>query len=128
MGHGGLPGLRRYLSDPPDSGSAADQVPAVPATAAETRRAGETGGEMTDPVKTVVDEANAFMDRHADRVPPGSPALTIGGLTWGLMRAIAECPTCPGVFRAPAGHRLGFPHDWDALRCPSCELVWSVKR
>ncbi len=66
-------------------------------------------------VNTFTDEAMGFLDRH--------PALdaqqqSFGGVVWGFMRAIAECPDCPGKFRVP------LDDDWHQLYCTSCEHVW----
>jgi len=47
--------------------------------------------------------------------------LNLGSITWGFMRAIAECPNCPGVFRIPDNE------NWDHLYCPSCNTVWTHK-
>jgi len=71
---------------------------------------------MTDlhAVNVVCDEGHAFIARHDDL---NETQRATGGLLWGLMRAIAECPDCPGVFRASPDH-------WQTLVCPQCRGVW----
>lgn len=67
-----------------------------------------------DPVDTVVREGNAFLDRHWPGVrntfgkkPDNVPAVAgIAALAWGMMRAIYECPNCPGCYRVPVGERM----------------------
>ena len=66
-------------------------------------------------VDIVCTEANAFAARHPDL--HGTEALPSGMLVWGLLRAIAECPACPGVFRTSPDH-------WQTLICPQCHGVW----
>jgi hypothetical protein len=53
-----------------------------------------------------------------DRRNPEVAALQVGGLTWGLLRAIAECPDCPGSFRVPVDAAQTL---W---RCGRCGGVW----
>lgn len=66
-------------------------------------------------VDTVVDEWAAFNARNPDVAKHGW-----GGLLWGFMRAIAECPACgPGVYRHPVDG-----NSWDLLACPKCGGVW----
>lgn len=73
-----------------------------------------TGGDMSEnSAATVAIEGDAFAKRHAEL---GPEAAVMGGLAWGLLRALAECPDCPGSFRVPAGQ--------DGLwRCPACGKV-----
>ena len=77
-----------------------------------------------DSVKTFVDEAQAFVRRNEDALGRDTAASSFGGLTWGFMRAIAECPNCPGVFRTPCGSANGFESDFDLLVCPACKGAW----
>lgn len=66
-------------------------------------------------VDTVCDEAKAFMARHPDL---SQTAQATGGLIWGLLRALAQCPDCgPGVYRWS-------PDQWHTLLCPQCGGVW----
>jgi hypothetical protein len=69
-------------------------------------------------VHTFTDEALAFTDRHRD-LNPGQAG--IGGMVWGFMRAIAECPDCPGTFRIP------LDEEWHELACPKCHGVWTFQ-
>lgn len=68
-------------------------------------------------VHTVIDEGEAFIERNN----LDGAAASMGGLTWGLLRAIAECPDCPGIFRVP------LDDDWNMLYCPSCKGIWAKK-
>lgn len=71
------------------------------------------------PVQTMCDEGSAFCKRH-----PGlsETQATWGALTWGLLRAIYECPDCPGHYRRPLeGMRE------DIIICPHCGRVWIHK-
>jgi hypothetical protein len=65
-------------------------------------------------VNTFVDEALAFIRRHKLE---GQQA-TMGGLAWGALRALAECPNCPGTFRIP------LDADWSVLFCGKCQAFW----
>jgi len=77
-------------------------------------------------VDTVIDEGKDFIDRHPElqgvRLDFGGErkvdAADMGGLLWGLLRAVAECPSCPGVFRVP------LDEEWNRLICPNCKRVW----
>lgn len=69
-----------------------------------------------DAVGTMVTEGQGFYQRHVDHL--GDTAATWGGILWGLMRAIAECPHCPGVYRVPQDD------DWRTLICPRCHGEW----
>lgn len=67
---------------------------------------------------TFVDEANSFIERNNLE---GQQA-TFGGLWWGMLRAVMECPDCPGVFRIPVeGDDIG------VIYCPSCKNVWEFR-
>lgn len=70
---------------------------------------------MSDPVDTFVTEALAFDRRHPEL---NDAQANLGGLAWGLMRALAACPDCPGVFRRP------LDAGWRRLACPRCGGVW----
>ncbi len=68
--------------------------------------------DISHSTHVAVDEMLAFDQRHQGE-------YMVGGLVWGLMRAVAECPRCPGVFRVPLDG-----NSWDELRCPACGGVW----
>ena len=72
-----------------------------------------------DSVATFVREGDAFVKRHKGDV--GQEAAGVGGLFWGAMRAVAECPNCPDVYRIPIGPE---PDRWQRLACPSCHRQW----
>jgi len=69
-------------------------------------------------VRTFVDEGIQFTKSHPEL---NDVQANSGAVTWGFMRALAECPDCPGVFRIPDNE------DWDHLYCPSCQGVWTHK-
>jgi hypothetical protein len=75
--------------------------------------------DSVDSVATVLREGRTFLDRHPDIA--NGPAATLGGLTWGILRAVMECDNCPGVYRVPVS---GYPGGVDAITCPSCGGVW----
>lgn len=75
---------------------------------------------MSDHVRTFLTEGQAFVQAHREEVGNDS-VVEFGGWVWGLMRAIAECPNCPGVFRVPTDD------DWTYLVCPQCKGVWAHK-
>ena len=68
-------------------------------------------------VNTVCDEARAFRARHPLL---NATQQSLGMLTFGLLRAVAECPDCPDVFRVS-------PDDWQTLICPGCHGVWKYQ-
>jgi hypothetical protein len=75
----------------------------------------ERAGHSANAPDTFRKECLAFMQRHE-----GEPTIQLfGGLFWGLLRAFAECPNCPGVFRVPL--------DEEGLlwACPKCKGFWS---
>ena len=65
-------------------------------------------------VNVVCDEAKRFMARHPEL---NDTQKSVGGLCYGLLRALAECPDCPGVFRVS-------PDGWHTLVCRQCGGVW----
>ena len=65
------------------------------------------------------DEGAAFAARHRADLSP--PAQSLGALAWGLLRAVAECPVCPGVFRVPSDRA------WTHLDCPQCHGRWTFQ-
>jgi len=71
---------------------------------------------VSDIGETVVTEGMSFIERHPEL---NSAQADMGGLTWGLMRALYECPVCgPGQYRyTPKDH-----HDW--MVCSKCQNVW----
>jgi hypothetical protein len=74
-------------------------------------------------VGTFVDEGQAFIDRHPDL---NEEQATMGGVMWGLLRAIMECDNCPGHYRVP------LDKDWDLpggrLYCANCGGVWTRRK
>lgn len=69
--------------------------------------------------QTFVTEGLDFTRAHENELEESLNVL--GGVTWGFLRALAECPDCPGVFRIPDNE------NWDHLYCPSCNGVWTHK-
>ena len=66
-------------------------------------------------VNIVCDEGTAFLHRHPEL---NDTHKSVGGLVYGLLRALAECPDCPpGVFRVS-------PDGWQTLVCRQCRGVW----
>lgn len=86
-----------------------------------------------DSVRTMAAEGESFYRRHVGGL--GHAAAGIGGLFWGLLRAAAECPNCPGVFRTPVhaggadtgGDDTGGDEHEEFWRCPNCGGVWVWK-
>ena len=95
--------------------------------------------DKTDPVKTVVQEGRAFLERNF----PGSTAdpffgqptkVPVAGVwgawAFGLMKALYECPNCPGSYRIPVGDRVIRPYvvncnsPEDILHCQNCGGNW----
>lgn len=83
-------------------------------------------------VDTFVDSALDFTERHRNL---DAQQASFGGLLWGAMRAIAECPDCPGRFRVPVEPDPEHPGYWrvirDALKgpwahlyCFACQKGW----
>lgn len=73
---------------------------------------------MTDlhAVNVFADEGAAFADRHPDLSETGR---SWGATMWGLLRAVAECPDCPGHFRV-----FGTYEGKDAMYCAQCGGLW----
>jgi hypothetical protein len=67
-----------------------------------------------DDVATVTREGLAFVERHQ----LNEVQKAIGGLAWGLTRAILECPDHPGQFRRP------LDREWIRLVCPVDGTTW----
>lgn len=76
-----------------------------------------------DSVKTFRDEATGFTKRHPDL---NATQQAFGGVLLGMMKALAECPDCPGVFRVPfdADWTPNAFGEWKYLGCPKCEKIW----
>ena len=76
---------------------------------------------MTDlySVETVCNEGNRFVQEHHLE----GAAASLGALTWGLLRALYECPACPGEFREPRMSTIGI----EVLWCPRCKGQWIHK-
>lgn len=75
--------------------------------------------EAASSAHTMVREGQEFIQEHYEEFADFPAALSLGGMAWGLLRAIAECPNCPGVFRVP------HDEDWHVLVCPQCHGVWA---
>ena len=67
------------------------------------------------PVNVICDEGTAFLHRHPEL---NDTHKSVGGLLYGFLRAVAECPDCPGVFRVS-------PDGWQTLVCRQCGGVWT---
>ncbi len=67
-------------------------------------------------LETFSREGNAFIERHKDDLPPAG--LSLGGLFWGMYRAVMECPNCPGHFRVP------LDPEGQELYSPCCGAHW----
>lgn len=68
---------------------------------------------------TFISSASSFIKEHENELPESLNVL--GGVTFGFMNALAECPDCPCVLRIPDNE------DWDHLYCPSCKNIWTHK-
>jgi uncharacterized protein YbaR (Trm112 family) len=68
-------------------------------------------------VNVVIDEAKAFAERHKEL---DDASATMGGLAMGFMRAVLECPNCPGHYRIPQDD------NWNTLYCHNCG-GWGVR-
>lgn len=75
-------------------------------------------------VDTFIDEAIGFTKRHPDL---DGQQQAFGGSLMGFMKAIAECPDCPGVFRIPfdSDWKPNAFGEWKYLGCPKCEKFWT---
>lgn len=76
-----------------------------------------------------IDEAAKFLDRH-----PDANAHALGGmaaLTFGLMRALYECPHCPGESMIPVSETLKAQQEpplvGDWWVCARCLKAWRYK-
>lgn len=72
---------------------------------------------MTDTVATFTSQAQAFVSRHPDL---NETQRSLGGTTWGMMRAVLECPDHPGSFRTPLDKQ------WQRLICPVDHTLWEI--
>lgn len=68
-------------------------------------------------VNLAIDEAKRLLGQLEPEVRHSTLA-GIGAMAFGMLRAIAECPYCPGVFRYPINPEQTL---W---RCPQCSNVW----
>lgn len=77
------------------------------------------------PVATFVDQSKDFLSRHPDL---NDVQKSFGGLTWGLMRAVAECPNCPGHYRVPITEegKIDQSGEWHRLACSQCRHIWTL--
>ena len=78
-------------------------------------------------VATFTDEALGFIERN-----PGLNATqqAFGGVLFGAMKALAECPECPGHFRIPLDED-GTPNafgSWTYMYCPNCDQMWGKSK
>ena len=68
-------------------------------------------------VKTFVDEAQGFINRNNLNDSP--VAATLGGMFWGMLRAVVECPNCPGHYRTPV-----MVEGEEYCHCANCDGWW----
>jgi hypothetical protein len=74
-------------------------------------------------VNTCVDEGLAFDQRHRDDLNKAQRAM--GALTWGLWRALAECPICgKGHFRVPCEGLDAHDQPFEGWYCHMCKNAW----
>ena len=74
-------------------------------------------------VNTFVNEAISFQSRNKDLSEFHS---AVGATLFGFMKALSECPECPGHFRIPYDTD-GTPNafgEWKYLYCPHCKNMW----
>lgn len=88
---------------------------------------------MTDQhTDAFLEEAESFIADHPDL---SEWQAAVGGTIWGLLRALMECPNCPGHFRVPLRpeeeradliRQLGILIlvEREYLYCPHCGNVW----
>ncbi len=81
-------------------------------------------------VDVAVTEGQKFLDRaYAQGVEPGHPFVAVTGLAFGMLRAIMECPNCPGTFRVPITEDGRIDRDprseWLRIGCPHCHMTWT---
>lgn len=69
---------------------------------------------------TFVDNAIAFTDRHPDL---NETQKAIGGTWYGILRALFECPNCPGMYRIPLDEHWADPGG--RLYCRNCGETWT---
>ncbi len=84
------------------------------------------------------------LDSKGKVLPQYVPSMEMGGmlgltaLAWGMLKAIYECPDCPGHYRVPMEERDGcwrqVPYEragddstWEAIACPHCQGLWTRK-
>jgi hypothetical protein len=70
---------------------------------------------IEESLETFSREGNAFVSRHPEF---NDAQATYGGLIWGFMRAIMECPNCPGHYRIPRDK------EYKTLYSPCCGAYW----
>lgn len=68
-------------------------------------------------VHTMCDEGKKFVVGHPEL---NETQAAWGAVTWGLLRALMECPNCPGHFRVPRMTTIGI----EVLWCPNCHGQW----
>lgn len=74
-------------------------------------------------VNTCVDEGLVFDARHRDELSPAQRSL--GVLTWGLWRALAECPHCgKGHYRVPCSGEDAHGAAFEGWYCCTCKQAW----
>lgn len=74
-------------------------------------------------VNTCIDEGLAFDERHRNEL--NGAQRGIGALTWGLWRALAECPACgKGHYRVPCSGEDAHGEPFEGWYCHTCKQAW----
>jgi hypothetical protein len=82
-------------------------------------------------VDLAVAEANKILEKlQADA--GNEPFVAVAALGFGMLKAIMECPNCPGRFRVPVvmvGGKWVTDNDprsnWDTIACAHCNTLWT---
>lgn len=92
-------------------------------------------------VELALDEGRKILDKLGPDAGR-APFVAVGALAFGLLKAIMECPNCPGHFRVPVMHSpdgAGIGHDaegqvwaidhnpgsdWMHIACMHCGNIW----
>ena len=77
-------------------------------------------GDRLHSVHTMVDEGRKFAEEHSEL---NETQAAWGAVVWGLLRALYECPNCPGYFRVPRMTTVGV----EVLWCARCGGQWVHK-
>lgn len=70
---------------------------------------------MSDSVATFTREGLAYIERHPEL---NEIQKAVGGMAWGMFRAVLECPDHDGAYRVP------LDREWVRLVCPVDGAVW----